>query len=157
MSKKKKPYRAIACLGKQSSLKVCDTLEEAREFLASKCGGVIEKRAYKMMHSSVYGLGRVEYDPPLRLDDWQFVERVNSANEPNPVDRPAATHGFWIESDYPLVSDWLPKEAFTTIYDNSSSAVVIAIEGVENQNTEVRVVDLSTGEVIWRSTEEEFE
>jgi hypothetical protein len=157
MSKKKKPYRAIACLGKQSSLKACDTLEQARELLEAKCGGVIEKRAYKIMHSSGHGLERVEYDPPLRLNDWQFVERVSSSNVQSPVDRPVATHGFWIESYYPLISDWLPKEAFTTIYDNSSSAVATAIEGVEDQNTEVRVVDLSTGEVIWRSTEEEFE
>ena len=157
MSKKKKPYRAIACLGKQTSLKTCDALEQAREFLEAKCGGVIEKRAYKIMHSSGHGLERVEHDPPLRLDGWRFVERVGSFNGNNPVGRPVVTHGFWIESDHPLVSDWLPKEAFTTVYDNSSRAVATAIEGVEDENTEVRVVDLSSGEVIWRSTEEEFE
>jgi hypothetical protein len=153
VSKKKKPYRAIACLGKQASLKACDTLDQAREFLEAKSGGVIEKRSYKIMHSSGHGLERIEHDPPLRLDDWRFVERIGSFHGSNPVGRPVMTHGFWIESDYPLVSDWLPKEAFTTVYDNSSRAVATAIEGVEDKNTEVRVVDLSTGEVIWRSTD----
>ena len=153
MSKKKKPYRAVVRMGKHSSLKVCDTLEEARAFLFASGSGVIEKRAYKMLYADGHGLERVEYDPPLRLDDWQFVERIGKCL----VVRPDATHGFWIESDYPLVSNWLPKSAFTTIYDNSIIAVATAIEGVENQNTEVRVVDLSTGKVIWRSTDEEFE
>lgn len=146
MSKKKKAFRAVAQLGKQSSLKLCATLEEAREFLAVKGSGVIEIRRYKML---------MEYEPPLRLDDWQFVERVGSKCL---IARPDASHGFWIESDYPLKSDWLPNSAFTTIYDNASIAVATAIEAVDDPvSMEVRVVDLSTGDVYWRSSEEEFE
>lgn len=156
MSKKKKPFRAVVCLGKRSCLKVCDTLEQAREFLATKGGGVIEKRAFQMMYSSGHGFGYVEYDPPLKLVDWQFVERV-STNVQKPITRPAATHGFWIESDYPLLSNWLPKEAFTTIYLDRNMAVATAVEGVIDHTTEVRVVDLSTGKIIWNSMEEEFE
>lgn len=153
MSKKKKPYRAVVQLGKNSSLKACETLEEAREFLVSKGGGIIEKRSYKMLYADGHGFERVEYDPPLRLDDWQFVERIGKRL----IARPDATNGFWIESDYPLYSDWLPKEAFTTIYLNRSMAVATAVEAVTDSTTEVRVVDLSTGEVIWNSREEEFE
>lgn len=153
MSKKKKPYRAYVRLGKNSILKARETLEEARAFLESKGGGIIEKRAYKMLHADGHGLGRVEYDPPLRLIDWQFVERIGRRL----IARPEANHGFWIESDYPLHSDWLPKEAFTTIYFDRSVAVATAVDAVIDRTTEVRVVDLSTGEVIWNSTEEEFE
>lgn len=150
---KKKPYRAAVKLGKHSNLKACATLEEARDFLANKGSGVIEKRARKILYASGYGLERVEYDPPLRLDEWQFVERIGARL----VARPDVTQGFWIESDYPLHSDWLPKEAFTTIYRDKNAAVVTAVEGVEDQTMEVRVIDLSTGEVVWNSTEEEFE
>lgn len=154
MSKKKKPYRAVVQMGKHPILKTCETIEEARTFLAGKGGGVIEKRHYKMLHADGHGLGRIEYNPPLRLVDWQFVERVGSFLIP----RPDATHGFWIESEHPLSSSWLPKSAFTTIYDNQSTAVATAIEGAEDPSTmEVRVVDLSSGAVVWRSTEEEYE
>lgn len=153
MSKKNKPYRAMSRTGNKSSLKVCDTLEQAREYLVTKGSGRIEKRGYKMLYADGHGLERVEYDPPLRLVDWQLVERIGECL----VARPDATHGFWIESDYPLRSDWLPKDAFTTLYLDRSMAVAIAIEGVIDQTTEVRVVDLSTGEVIWNSTEEAFD
>lgn len=65
---------------------------------------------------------------------------------------------FRIESDYPLESDWMPKEAFTCIYTDLSAAMVTAMEGVEDPGTEeVRVVDASTGAVVWRSTEEQYE
>lgn len=63
-----------------------------------------------------------------------------------------------IESDFPLESDWLPKKAFKQHYDSMSSAVAIAIEGVEDpKETEVRVVCVETGLVVWRSTDEEYE
>jgi hypothetical protein len=63
-----------------------------------------------------------------------------------------------IESDVELSSDWLPPEAFTTVYASRPAAVATAIEGVENPGVdEVRVVDVATGQVVWRSTEEEFE
>jgi hypothetical protein len=63
-----------------------------------------------------------------------------------------------IESDVELSSDWLPPEAFTTVYASQSSAVATAIEGVDDPaEVEVRVVDATTGQVVWRSTEDEFE
>ena len=43
------------------------------------------------------------------------------------------------------------------IYRDKNAAVVTAVEGVEDQTMEVRAIDLSTGEVVWNSTEEEFE
>ena len=63
-----------------------------------------------------------------------------------------------IESSIKLTSDWLPKTAFTDHYENSSEAVAIAIEGVDNPaEDEVRVVEVESGKVIWSSLEEEYE
>lgn len=63
-----------------------------------------------------------------------------------------------IEADFPLVSDWLPAEAFQNHYASEASAVATAIEGVANPaEDEVRVICVETGEVVWRSTEEEYE
>jgi hypothetical protein len=63
-----------------------------------------------------------------------------------------------IESDVPLSSDWLPVGAFTAVYSDRSMAVATAIEGVDDPAAdEVRVVDAATGEVVWRSTDEEYE
>ena len=68
------------------------------------------------------------------------------------------SQGFRIESKFALESDWLPKSVFTVIYPDSSTAVATAIEGVEDpQEQEVCVVDISTGKVVWRSTEEDYE
>jgi hypothetical protein len=65
---------------------------------------------------------------------------------------------FRVESDLRLESDWMPPEAFTMVYSSSAAAVATAIEGVEDPATEeVRVIDTSTGEVVWRSTEHEYE
>lgn len=63
-----------------------------------------------------------------------------------------------IESDSPLNSDWLPAGAFLQHFGDRSAAVAIAIEGVDDPDEqEVRVVCVETGEVVWRSTEEEYE
>jgi hypothetical protein len=63
-----------------------------------------------------------------------------------------------IESDYPLTSDDLPATAFKHHYDTESVAIATAIEGVDDpEEMEVRVICVETGEVVWRSTEEEFE
>ncbi|WP_126448248.1 hypothetical protein [Sulfuricystis multivorans] len=63
-----------------------------------------------------------------------------------------------IESDFPLESDWLPAKAFTQHYDSTSEAKAIAIEGVDNpDDQEVRAICVETGEVVWRSTDEEYE
>ena len=137
-------------------MKACATLDEAREFLATHGSGTIEKRAYKFLHHLGYGLERVEYDPPIRIDDWQFVERVDLTKMPS--NDAGITQGFKIESDCPLVSDWLPAIVFTHIYPTRSAAIVVAIEGVDDpEDYEVRVVDMETGKVVWRSTEEEYE
>jgi len=66
--------------------------------------------------------------------------------------------GLKLESKFVLVSDWLPETVFTTIYDNLSEAIATAMEGVADPiEHEVRVVDVATGKVVWRSTEEEYE
>ena len=63
-----------------------------------------------------------------------------------------------IESEYQLESDWLPAEAFTQYYSDPSIAVATAIEGVDDPaKQEVRVVCIETGEVVWRSTDDEYE
>ncbi len=63
-----------------------------------------------------------------------------------------------IESDFSLESDWLPASAFRQHYDSEAAAVAIAIEGVdEPAEQEVRVICVETGEVVWRSTDEEYE
>lgn len=63
-----------------------------------------------------------------------------------------------IESDFQLSSDWLPRNAFEQHYDNESAAIAIAIEGVDDpEEQQVRVIRVETGEVVWRSTDEEYE
>ena len=63
-----------------------------------------------------------------------------------------------IESDYPLESVWLPAKAFTRIYDSESAAVATAIEGVDDpEEQEVSVICVETGEVVWRSTDAQYE
>ena len=63
-----------------------------------------------------------------------------------------------IESDYPLKSDELPKDAFTRHYGERAVAVAIAIEGVDDpKEQEVRVICVETGAVVWRASEEEYE
>jgi hypothetical protein len=43
-------------------------------------------------------------------------------------------------------------------YKDGAAAVAMAIEGVDDPATgEVRVVDVATGTVVWRSTEDEYE
>ena len=66
--------------------------------------------------------------------------------------------GYRIESDLALASDWLPSDAFSRTYRDRAAAVATAIEGVDDPAIqEVRVVDVSTGTVVWRSTDEEYE
>lgn len=66
--------------------------------------------------------------------------------------------GYRIESDLTLSSDWLPSDAFSRTYTDRAVAVATAIEGVDNPAIqEVRVVDVCTGTVVWRSTDDEYE
>ena len=63
-----------------------------------------------------------------------------------------------IEADFPLESDWLPERVFTQSYDSESAAIATAIEGVDDPaEQEVRVIRVETGEVVWRSTDEQYE
>ena len=65
---------------------------------------------------------------------------------------------YGIEADVPLSSDWMPQKAFTQHYDNLPAAIATAIEGAcDPKEEEVRVVCIETGEVVWRSTEEDYE
>jgi hypothetical protein len=63
--------------------------------------------------------------------------------------------GFRGEADVALRSDWLAPGAFTRTYPDRAMAVALAIEGVDNPAAEqVRVVDVATMAVVWRSTDE---
>lgn len=66
--------------------------------------------------------------------------------------------GYRIESDLVLTSDWLPSDAFSRTYTDRAAAVATAIEGVDDPaKQEVRVVDVDTGAVVWRSTDHQYE
>lgn len=66
--------------------------------------------------------------------------------------------GYRIESDFPLTSDWLPAEAFTCVYPSKPAAIATAIEGIDDpEHKEVRVIDVATGKVVWRSVDDECE
>jgi hypothetical protein len=66
--------------------------------------------------------------------------------------------GYRIESDYKLSSDWIPENMFTKIHYDRSAAIATAIEGVDDpKNQEVRVIDVDTGEIVFKSTEEEYD
>ena len=66
--------------------------------------------------------------------------------------------GYRIESDLTLSSDWLPSDGFSRTYTDRAVAVATAIEGVDDPAIrEVRVVDVGTGTVVWRSTDDEYE
>lgn len=66
--------------------------------------------------------------------------------------------GYRIESDLTLSSDWLPSDAFSRTDTDRAVAVATAIEGVDDPAIqEVRVVDVCTGTVVWRSTDDEYE
>jgi hypothetical protein len=63
-----------------------------------------------------------------------------------------------IESSHNLESDWLPASAFIAVYSDAASAVATAIEGVDDPaGQEGRVVCVERGEIVWRSTEYEYE
>jgi len=63
-----------------------------------------------------------------------------------------------IESDFILQSDFLSQTVFTKHYDNIADAIAIAIEGVDDpEEQEVRIICIQTNEIIWRSTEMEYE
>ncbi len=73
---KKKPFRAHTPSGEGHCMKAGDTVEQARDFLLAPGGGIIEKRTVKRLFQAGYGLGRVEFDPPLKVGDRQLLGSV---------------------------------------------------------------------------------
>lgn len=73
---KKKPFRAPTPSGEGHCMKAGDTVEQARDFLLALGGGIIEKRTVKRLFQAGYGLGRVEFDPPLKVGDRQWLGSV---------------------------------------------------------------------------------
>lgn len=73
---KKKPFRAPTPSGEGHCMKAGDTVEPARDFLLALGGGIIEKRTVKRLFQAGYGLGRVEFDPPLKVGDRQWLGSV---------------------------------------------------------------------------------
>ena len=63
-----------------------------------------------------------------------------------------------IESSHKRQSDWLTASSFTRTDNDHAVAVATAIEGVDDpEEQEVRVVCVENGEVVWRSTDHEYE
>lgn len=63
-----------------------------------------------------------------------------------------------IESSHKLTSDRLPASAFTSISNDRSMAAATALDGVDERGEqEVGVVCIETGEVVWRSTDHDYE
>ena len=73
---KKKPFRAPTPSGEGHGMKAGDTVEQARDFLRALGGGIIEKRTVKRLFQAGYGLGRVEFDPPLKVGDRHLLGPV---------------------------------------------------------------------------------
>ena len=73
---KKKPFRAHTPSGEGHCMKAGDTVEQARDFLLALGGGIIEKRTVKRLFQAGYGLGRVEFDPPFKVGDRQWLGSV---------------------------------------------------------------------------------
>lgn len=73
---KKKPFRAHTPSGEGHCMKAGDTVEQARDFLLALGGGIIEKRTVKRLFQAGYGLGRVEFDPPLKVGDRHLLGPV---------------------------------------------------------------------------------
>lgn len=74
-----------------------------------------------------------------------------------PTDSAAGGVGFKIESALAWAGDGLAGSAFSAVCGDRACAMATAIEGVEDRmEREVRVIDVATGSVQWRSTEEDF-
>ena len=73
---KKKPFRAHTPSGEGHCMKAGDTVEQARDFLLAPGGGIIEKRTVKRLFQAGDGLGRVEFEPPLKGGDRQWLGSV---------------------------------------------------------------------------------
>ena len=69
---KKKPFFAQTPPGKDHKASYFHTLDEARVWIAQNGGGTIKMRDAGTIHSGGSGLGRVSFDPPLKV--WRTIE-----------------------------------------------------------------------------------
>jgi hypothetical protein len=75
MSKTKRPYFCQTdATGAAHKSKYFADIDEAREWLREHGGGTIKKKNAGVIRASGHGLGRVEFDPPLRV--YAVVETV---------------------------------------------------------------------------------
>lgn len=81
MKTKKKNFFAQTynCDPKQHKAAYFYTLDEAKTFVNQHGGGTVKRRNAKVIYSSGYGLGRVDFDPPLRV--WGEVYETNNDPE----------------------------------------------------------------------------
>ena len=94
----------------------------------------------------------------VAVEEWveEFTAKIRSALAG--LDSQVSMPTYRIEADVPLRSDWLPASAFAQVYTDLAAAIATAIEGVyDPAEDEVRVVCVETGEIVWRSTEDEYE
>jgi hypothetical protein len=69
---KKKPFFAQLPPGNDHKVRYFHTLDEARVWIAQNGGGSIKMRVAGTIDSSGDGLGRVSFDPPLKV--WRTIE-----------------------------------------------------------------------------------
>jgi hypothetical protein len=97
-------------------------------------------------------------ETPDRPSERVVIREAWSTREETPTMADNTVKTFRIESSHKLSSDWLPASEFTRVHTDSSAAVATAIEGVDDPaKQEVRVVCVEDGEIIWRSTDHEYE
>lgn len=126
----------------------------------TRISALTKKESGALEHDLLIGSALKEIIGTVGIDEpavaVQIAEQPEAPTTEQPLQATHADvkHGFKIESDHALASDILPKDAFTSIYDDKDVAIAAAIEGVsEPDKQEVRVVELATGGVVWRSTE----
>ena len=74
---KKKRFFAQIPPGKDHKAHYFHTLDEARVWIAQNGGGTIKMRDAGKIHSGGSGLGRVSFDPPLKV--WRTIETWSAA------------------------------------------------------------------------------
>ena len=79
---KKKNYFAQTnnCDPKFHKAKHFFTLQEAIDFVEANGGGEVKKRNHHVITGSGYGLGYVEYDPPLPVWGVVYESKTQGAN-----------------------------------------------------------------------------
>ena len=72
MARKKRYFAQIKSSDpKLHRAKYFDFFDDAKEWLEQNGGGTVKKRNAGVVHSSGMGLGRVVFDPPLRV--WKEI------------------------------------------------------------------------------------